>query len=324
MKKLFLFLLLLTPLGFAQSGKITIVVLGSKGFQGIYDGTERITNEIDRTQEPVLFYSSDFSAGVNSWDATGGSVAGNIDGIGGKDNVLRFTSDDANVMHRARMAYPPQIGNKYAKIIGLYIPSANTKLDNVILWSSMNWGGGNPVISATDAWTYDKNTGIVLSSTNTSFYARDGTDLTYAGVAGDVFYVEGVSIHQLPTFATNGNHSADSNSTYKQAGTYSTAITASGAGSSSTHFISLASARFTAVKSGGFYRFQVHGYTTTADVTLTFNLGDITETVTVPTDAFGELQFDFKATASTTGNIKLYLNKAATVYLDEASLKEGR
>ena len=56
---------------------------------------------------------------------------------------------------------------------------------------------------------------------------------------------------------------------------------------------------------------------------MTFKLGDIVINKTVPTVGFHKIVYDFKATGSTTGSIYLYLNKAATVYVDDISFKKG-
>lgn len=308
---------------FAQSSNLLLLMDAERVY--IYNGTELITNAIDRALEPITsVYASDFSAGVNGWSIDGGvTIDGNIDAIGGEDNTLRMTSDGATTPHVSRRLSTTTAGVMYKMTFKYYILSTNVKAVKM----TMRDGSGQVIgimNSTKDSWV---STGgkYLCAQTNIRSYALDNSEnLTFAGNAGDLWYVKDVKLSAIPYYVNNGNHSIDSSSVYKQAGTYSGIITASAAGNGTTNTISLASTRFTAVTSGLNYRFQVYAYTSTANTTLTFKLGDIVKTAIVPTTGMSVLNFDFKATASSTGNILLYLDKAATVYIDNISLKSGQ
>jgi len=319
--KTILFLTILTQLALPQSSKLLLLM--DEGFAGIYDGTELITNTIDKGMEvPAGVYTSDFSGGSNGWNQyITINTTGNIDGIWGKDDVLRLVPTSTSSNSRAAKINVGSYSKRYAVSLNYYVPSANTCGVLQAYWGNIAVLLGSS--QTTNAWTSAKFNGTMSDGTNPS----DDDMMLKAGATTattDTFYVRDIKVSQIPNYLTTGNHSFDSSSTYKQAGTYSGVITATNAGNGTTNTISLASTYFTAVTSGTNYRFQVYAYTSTANTTLTFKLGDIILTNIVPTTGMNVLNFDFKATASTTGNILLYLDKAATVYIDEASLKAGR
>lgn len=291
----------------------------------VYNGPELITNAIDRTLEPTSLYASNFGTNADGWSIDDGLSAldGNIDAIGGQDNTLRATSSNITAAHNLRRLSLTTAGVRYKFTFSYYIPSANTTIKKLKLLD-----GSSADITAlgttTDAWA--SLSGIrTMTSTNIRIYSTNSNSaVNFAGTAGDLFYIKDLKASVFPFWLLGGNHTFDSSSTYKQANSYSGTITASAAGDATTNFISLASARFTAVTAGTQYRFQVYAYTSTANTTLTFKLGDIVKTAIVSTVGMTAVNFDFKATASTTGNILLYLDKAATVYIDEASLKSGQ
>lgn len=290
----------------------------------VYNGDELILNAIDRTLEPTSLYASNFGTNADGWTIDNGLSAldGNIDAIGGQDNTLRATSDNSAGAHNFRRLSTTIAGVRYKFTFSYYIPSANTTTKRLALFD-----GSSAAITAigttNDAWA--SLSGIrTMTNTNFRVYGYSATNqISFAGTAGDLLYIKDLQASVFPFWLLGGNHTYDSSSTYKQANSYSGTITASAAGDASTNFISLASARFTAVTAGTQYRFQLYAYTSTANTTLTFKLGDIVKTAIVSTVGMSVINFDFKATASTTGNILLYLDKAATVYIDEVSLKSG-
>jgi len=321
--KTILFLTILTQLALPQNSKLLLLM--DEGFAGIYDGTELITNTIDKGMEVSSLYQSDFSAGVDGWGSASGTVTGNIDGIGGRDNVIRFVYNTASAYHQMIRNISTTNGLIYGYSAYAYISGTN----NIGLKTILSIGNNALLSNETallDTWTFIKvkGTPTVNSANIRAFFYTTTNGMTQDLGGDDTYYFSQFGLSQLPTYIGNGNHSADSSSTNKTAGAYSLVITSTAAGNGTTNTISLASTRFTAVTSGKNYRFQIYAYTSTANTTLTFKLGDIVLTNIVPTTGMSVLNFDFKATASTTGNILLYLDKAATVYIDEASLKAGR
>ena len=116
-----------------------------------------------------------------------------------------------------------------------------------------------------------------------------------------------------------GNHPADTSSAYASDGNYGLEVIAAGGGDTD-NAIMLDVNEFMTLRNGIDYRLQLYAYTATGTTTLTFACGDITETNVISTVAMTVMNFDFTATTSTTGNIYLYVDKAATFYIDKISL----
>jgi hypothetical protein len=104
-------------------------------------------------------YTSDFSAGTNSWaTASSTTAAGNIDGIGGKDNNLRATTNGTSLARIVRTFSAAQFQKNNRLTIEMYRPSANvtcTQADIRLTVGTSTTGsisfGDFPL--AADAWT---------------------------------------------------------------------------------------------------------------------------------------------------------------------------
>lgn len=286
-----------------------------------YDGDELITNEIDRTFEPAsVLYLSNFSGGTDGWASISGcTVTGNIDGIYGYDNVLRMNLTGGQ--SRTRRVLATTIGLVYIASVETFVPTASS-VDN-IFYNGYSGAGTwiYPFTPTKNVW--EKHSLIVISEDNIdngfSAYSDNGS-------SGDSIYVKNYSVGQVASFypkSVIANHQLDTTSSIKNDGSYAEIIMATGAGDNSANYISLDSLRFTEPTAGLNYRFQIYAYTVTNGVTMTFEMGDIMKTKSVSTTSMGAINFDFKATASTYADIKIYLNKSASVYIDSASLKEG-
>lgn len=149
--------------------------------------------------ESVNTYVSDYSAGLDGWTTTGsGTLDGNIDGIGGRDDNLRFTSTNAdiNVLSYHRKNTVLELGQKYNVTFDFYIPSSNAKLDQI---DKINIGGQEIDLSsftALDQW-------VSVSATNTTGATQnfiiilweDSSELGDA--TGDVAYIRNVSVNAV-------------------------------------------------------------------------------------------------------------------------------
>lgn len=320
MRKLILFLLL--PFSLSAQSLLHIF------FDDIvYNGTELITNAIDRDFELAsAIYTSNYSTNTNGWTALRGTATGNIDGIGGADDNLRYVVDNTSNDHPLLGIFiTTVVGSEYRVSYNYYIPSTNSKVNGIRLLSGDGSYFTESTISNTiNSWTSYWINVKAIATNGYRIYAYNNANLGFQDVGGDdPFYVRNVQVIKVSNYQSVGNHSADTTALIKHAGTYGIKLVASGAGNGTTNTISLASTLFTSVTNGTNYRFQVYAYTSTANTTLTFKLGDILLTKDVPTSGMNVLNFDFKATGSTTGNIYLYLNKAATVYVDDISFKKG-
>ncbi|MGE5433014.1 MAG: LamG domain-containing protein [Syntrophomonadaceae bacterium] len=119
------------------------------------------------------------------------------------------------------------------------------------------------------------------------------------------------------SWATGGNHAAARSSSNPKKGAYSLRATVTGAGDSTTNFISLPSSAITALNSGDQYAFHFQCYPDTADVTLNWSIGDKTGSITLTQNAFNSVRSVFSATASTVNQpIKIWFSKACSAYMD--------
>lgn len=133
-------------------------------------------------------YTSDFSVGADGFGVTGGTVDGNIDGIGGKDNCLRLTVDGNNSAHNVYRNNTVTAGKSYRRRAEIYIPSTNSHLNKVRFDSSSTY------VSTLDSWVeldeYYTATGAFIYLLGTddevSTFQDPGSD--------DVFYARNVRI----------------------------------------------------------------------------------------------------------------------------------
>ena len=147
----------------------------------------------------TIAYASDFSAGVDGFVAYGGTGAGNIDSIGGKNDNLRFTVDSASANHQFQKNYGSLIadGKSVRVSAEIYIPSTNTQITGVQVnrdsIASIDVIG---TVTATNAWT-----------TISGVFTKDYSDIRFRGLAGtaavfvgngsDVFYIRNVRVTQI-------------------------------------------------------------------------------------------------------------------------------
>ena len=163
--------------------------------------------------ESVNTYNSDYSAGVDGWTTTGsGTLAGNIDGIGGRDDNLRFTSAvaDISVNHYHRRNNVLELGQTYNVTFDFYIPSSNARLDQI---KEIVIGGQTfdlSSLTALDQWVSASATSTTGATTNNIIIRWE--DSSESGDAtGDVSYIRNVSINAV-------GHNATVQTWYDQAG----------------------------------------------------------------------------------------------------------
>lgn len=142
-------------------------------------------------------YLSDFSSTVNGFTLTSNvTTAANIDGIGGRDNCLRLTSTAATGRPQITHPYGLTVGQQYTITAEVYLPSANTAVDQVaFLDESANSVAGS-VVTATNTWTR-----VSFSYTGAGFgYMRfsglDGGSNFFSVPNGDIFYLRNVQVLQ--------------------------------------------------------------------------------------------------------------------------------
>ena len=147
-----------------------------------------------RYTEAQTIYTSDFSAGVDSWTyGKGTATAPNI--IGGESNSLKFTTDNIDGQHYIQKSAIVESGKIYQVSFKYYIPSGQSNIDGVRLFGI--GGSISSKLTTTDAWTTYTKT---FTSTSAGFqiYGYDGANLNWQDAGGDdVFYVKDFIVKEL-------------------------------------------------------------------------------------------------------------------------------
>lgn len=148
-------------------------------------------------------YTSDFSAGADSWTASAGTAAGNIDAIGGQDDNLRLTVDATTATHYLTRTIAMTNGKAYRVSFDYYIPSTNDVVDGIRL--SSTFAGTNLFTdqgAAQDTWNSASVDVVIDESGGFQVFAMDGASatLTDAG-ADDVIYIRNFLVTQVGKIA---------------------------------------------------------------------------------------------------------------------------
>ena len=146
--------------------------------------------------ENITIYTSDYSADADGWTTTGsGNRDGNIDGIGGRDDNLRFTSTSSDITTNSylRRNNILEVGSKYTVTFDFYIPSSNNRLNEI---ASVQIGGQTIDLSsltALDQWVSASATSTT-AATATNIIIRWEDSSESGDATGDVAYIRNVSI----------------------------------------------------------------------------------------------------------------------------------
>jgi len=146
----------------------------------------------------TAFYTTDFSAGTNSWQAaSSATIAGNIDGIGGKDNNLRVTTDGTTNARTVRSLSLTGVKNG-RWTFELYRPSANVTCVAVDVRLTVGTSASGTIslgdyMLAADTWTkivVEVPVSIVTNSaTAVALYFADAAGSISNNTNGDIFYI---------------------------------------------------------------------------------------------------------------------------------------
>jgi hypothetical protein len=155
--------------------------------------------ETGRAPSATSIYTSDFSAGVNGATANGGAVAGNIDGIGGQNDNLRFTSDASTGIHTINLGTSALSASKfYTVTFSYYIPSANTTIKRIRV------GGDTVTVGSTvDAWATFSMTVTGQTSAAVVGIQSGSTAASFTGTAGDLIYIRAVTVLECTGIVNN-------------------------------------------------------------------------------------------------------------------------
>jgi len=148
------------------------------------DLAQKGVNPADQWASGSALYTSDFSAGVNGWVASGGTATGNIDGIGGQDNNLRYAVGSGAVSGSGMSISSPALtlGKRFKVTLDYYLPSSNTQITSVRVLLGTTAISGN--FTTTDAWTTISFEGVCGGDTALRFFnsfvgTGNGTDVYY-------------------------------------------------------------------------------------------------------------------------------------------------
>jgi hypothetical protein len=149
----------------------------------------------------ALAISSDFSAGVDSWGAAQGAVVGNVDAIGGIDNVLELNTGGGTGAAASRdLGLGNIVGRTIRLRFDVYRPSANTAGTHINIRD-----GGSGLLTPTldfvppaDTWTsYDVV--IPMANPTTALQFRLAIAATSGGTlgTGDKVYFKNVKVNLM-------------------------------------------------------------------------------------------------------------------------------
>jgi hypothetical protein len=151
-------------------------------------------------------YVSDFSAGTDGFVfPTGGTLSGNIDNIGGQNDVLSFTVDSSTTNHRFYRSSVFKKGYIYRVRCRIYNPSSNSFIQYVKLSSGANESESGYIALQTDAWQQiDYVSASAHINTNNRIYIEaDNNNQPGPGTGNgtDVIYIKDVEITQVGALA---------------------------------------------------------------------------------------------------------------------------
>lgn len=136
-------------------------------------------------------------------------------------------------------------------------------------------------------------------------------------------------------FAGNGTHSADTSSTYKQAGSYSMKVISGGVGDTTTNHISLAYNQFEPIVAGKKYTIEYWAnaaspgdYASTTKPRYTLKIGSKSsqsDTIAVYPNLWEKVVYTFQATSAEVNTpIKIYCSQADTGWIDNFSITQAK
>ena len=151
----------------------------------------------DQYGSQTYIIDSSFASSTQSFNGVGGTTAANIDGIGGQNDTLRFTTDSATTNHQIQRTCPRDLG-KNVRVQGMvYIPSSNTNIKKV----QINEDGNADVavikeITTLDSWVSFDEIHVWTNYDELRFRGlkADGTS-NYAGNGSDVFYIKNIKVN---------------------------------------------------------------------------------------------------------------------------------
>ena len=166
----------------------------------VTDLIETGVNPADQWGTQTAAYSSDFSAGTNSWSGTRSTVTGNVDGVLGVNDTLRTVVDGtvSNSHYTLNATVPGMVaGKRYKVVFNYYIPSANAILNGVRLYQlTQNY----PITenqTTTGSWATTSPVEFVAFGTRLDLVGTASGNITFNGNSTDEFYVKNMVLTRI-------------------------------------------------------------------------------------------------------------------------------
>jgi hypothetical protein len=160
------------------------------------------------TGSAVASYTSDFSAGVDSWTAFQCTATGNVDGIDGVDDVIRIEGTSGGTSAQLLRNGLHSAGQRVRVRFSYYIPAANSVNANfkVIFSNDVASSVINPTYSIRGTWTtveVDTPNGITPSSVGRVAFAASSSGGATGNFweIGDYVYLKNIEIRLLGPIA---------------------------------------------------------------------------------------------------------------------------
>jgi len=155
--------------------------------------------DVGGTQTPV--YASDFSVGVDGWTGTSMTVAGNIDGIDGVDNVLRSTCSSTGTGRRIAKTVALTLGLRYSIEIIVNFPIANVSADSFLIGNQ----SGTVLASSTQqsnvtkgAWVrYYYEFTAAVAATGIRIYTGTSASTSSSTTLNDIMYISAFNLKRI-------------------------------------------------------------------------------------------------------------------------------
>lgn len=158
---------------------------------------------LNNVMETVIteHYSSNFSAGADSWTASGTTVTGNIDAISDGatsfDNTLRMVGDAASSEHYEERTTTLTSGNRYKIYITVYIPTANATCDGLRIADSGGYSYDFDSYNLVPGRWVTVQHEFTATGTTLQLKALSGTSVSFTMAATDYVYIARIKIWEL-------------------------------------------------------------------------------------------------------------------------------
>jgi hypothetical protein len=147
----------------------------------------------------TALYTSNYSAGADSWTASGGTVTGNVDSISDGatpfSDVLRLAGDGASSEHYVLRTGLLTVGNTYKLYLTLYFPTGNAAGDGVRIADSGGYSYDFASLGEGKWQTIEHE--FIATGTELDLKVLNGTNATFTMATGDYMYVARVLIFTL-------------------------------------------------------------------------------------------------------------------------------